>query len=48
MNKTIILPMILIIIDISQSIVCVAVNNYPKSLYWFAAALITFSTVLMK
>jgi len=47
MNKNI-LPIILIIIDLSQSIVCLVGKDYPRVLYWLAAGLITFSTIIMK
>ncbi len=46
--KTAILPIVLIIIDIAQSFICVSACNYPKALYWFSAAVLTFSTILMK
>jgi len=46
--KTAVLPIILIAIDILQSIVCLYAGNYPKSLYWVAAGILTFSTILMK
>jgi len=48
MDKTAILPVILIIIDIIESIICLSVGNYPKSLYWFSAGVLTLSTILMK
>jgi hypothetical protein len=50
LNKNDIIPYILIVADIIQAIVCIIPPgaNYPKSLYWFAAGLITFASVLMK
>ena len=47
-GRTAILPVILIIIDVIESIVCLSVGNYPKSLYWFSAGILTLSTILMK
>ena len=48
MDRTAILPIILIIIDLVESIICLVSGNYPKSLYWFSAGLITVATILME
>ncbi len=48
MDKTAILPFILIVIDIIESVICLTIGNYPKALYWFSAGLITYATILMK
>ena len=43
-----VLPVVLIIIDVFQAIVCFYTGNKPKSLYWFSAAVLTYSTILMQ
>lgn len=40
------LPSLLCLIDGVECLVCAFHRDWPRTLYWFAAALITFSTTL--
>ena len=43
-----IFPVILMLLDIFASVHYLTQSNYPKSLYWFAAAILTFSIIWSK
>jgi hypothetical protein len=47
MNKNI-LPMVLIIIDLVQSIVCVFHKDFVRALYWLSAGVLTATTMFMR
>lgn len=42
------LPIALMVIDLAACVWYSAVGDYPRGMYWFAAGLITCSTLLIK
>lgn len=43
-----ILPLLLVAVDLVESLVCAWHRDYARAWYWLAAGQITFATVLMK
>lgn len=43
MNKTLIFPLMLILLDLGASIVYGFTGDYRRMIYWFAAAVLTSS-----
>jgi hypothetical protein len=43
-----ILPLLLVAVDLVESLVCAWQRDYARAWYWLAAGQITFATVLMK
>lgn len=43
-----ILPLLLVAVDLVESLVCAQQRDYARAWYWLAAGQITFATVLMK
>ena len=41
------LPIVLIIIDLSQSIICLWQRDYARAIYWLSAGLLTGTTIFM-
>ena len=43
-----ILALLLVAVDLAESLVCAWQRDYARAWYWLAAGQITFATVLMK
>jgi len=43
-----ILPLVLVVIDVVQAVICLYTKDYARACYWASAGVLTISTIYMK